>query len=120
MSLILVKNPLINKIPNEFFKSDSWSISPQFGVDIVNSISYKNLTHKGLEFLQTNDVIGYDIQKKIYFTFKNNTHIQKYNENFNLNKNTIYDKSNLAFLLDKLSLDIINQLEYFDFIVVSQ
>ena len=82
MKLILVKNPDIKKITNNFFKTDSWSILPgMVDDDIDNYINYTKLTDESIEFFKKNDIIGYDLEQKIYLTFKHSTIIKEYNDN---------------------------------------
>lgn len=76
MHIIFIKNCTENKIPYKYIDKSSWFIDTTFYQDITNNISYTRLNNLGEDFMDSDHILGFDIEKNIYLKKNKNTIIK--------------------------------------------
>lgn len=78
-SVCIVKNGIIEKLPDNVIDTNSWSLIPNIDNFLTNEISYTKLNQNGIKLISDENILGYDIKKMILVKKGTNTVISNFN-----------------------------------------
>lgn len=80
-SVCIVKNGIIEKLPDNVIDTNSWSIVPNIDNCLTNELSYTKLNQNGIKLISDENILGYDIKKMILVKKGAKTIIENFNSN---------------------------------------